>query len=369
MEKDYFKINESDEKENLYNSYKVKLTVSEIEALDKCRIRFDYLLKKQKNARSSIIKLIIENTYLYLNNSERFFHQDLESILGKKYYSNIDKSFVKRIKEGNKEYDFILELVRNQLLRIISNREVSEEIKEVQFRLAKDDDNMLRIIAGNKCLTFDEFFSGYLRYFLALPLDTQKYILTYPKSIKLDRAIKEHRCIIINGIKYKPYKYGVGRGLLKTKCLLCFDAIFDSFNEIPNIGRPNITSILDLDIEFTEELFEFTSYEHEVINAYNNLEFIDVSFKLLNNDNKDINKLVDDDFNHYFIIDRKHEYPLEKLKIKYNDAIIRTLHNAEKKNIDYLCFSDNYNEFIKLTMDKQIELKNYIKNTFMRTNK
>ena len=173
MQKDYYKVNEIDdltEKEySLSKSYTIWLTKTEIEDLDKCRERFEYLIKKQKNARSSIIKLIVENTYLYLNNMERNFSQDLNDILSKKYYADIDNKFSKRLIEGTKEYDLILELVRNQLLRVICNREVVEEVESVQFRLAKDDDNLLRILAGRKCFNLDEFISGYLRYFLALP--------------------------------------------------------------------------------------------------------------------------------------------------------------------------------------------------------
>ena len=159
----------------------------------------------------------------------------------------------------------------------------------------------------------------------------------------------------------KPYKFINGRGVLNTRCLLCFDSIFDSFNELPSLTNKWARGILDVDIEFTEELFEFSAYEKEVINAYDNLDFIDVSFKLLNNDNEDINSLIDDEKKTYVVTERKHEYPLEKIRIRFYDNILKILYKAEKKNIDYLCFSDNYNTFVKLTKDKQQELKKYIK--------
>ena len=166
MDKDYNKIFESDEKMNLSTSYTVKLSEKEIAALEKCKNNFSNLFSKQKKANSTIIKNIIENTYLYLNNSERFFNNDVKELLNKKYFKDLDYHFINDLKEGTREYEFILELVRNQVLRIYSKREV-DEVYPVQFRLAKDDENLLRIISGNKCLSLDEFISGYLLYFLS----------------------------------------------------------------------------------------------------------------------------------------------------------------------------------------------------------
>lgn len=352
MDKDYNKIFESDEKMNLSTSYTVKLSEKEITALEKCKNNFSNLFSKQKKATSTIIKNIIENTYLYLNNSERFFNNDVKELLNKKYFKDLDYHFINDLKEGTREYEFILELVRNQVLRIYSKREI-DELYPVQFRLAKDDENLLRIISGNKCLSLDEFISGYLLYFLSLPQETQKYILTYPKGIKLDNAIKDKKCIIIGNMKYKPIKF-VNKGVYRRKVLLCFDAVFDSLVDIP--------FVLDKEIIFTEELFNINNYENEVLNSYDNLDYIDISFKLLNNDNKDINKLIDDNMKSEFIIKRAHEYPLEKIRIKYNEVLIENILKQDKKHIDYIRFSDNYNKFMKLTENNKKEYKKYIKN-------
>ena len=118
---------------------------------------------------------------------------------------------------------------------------------------------MLKIIGGKVSVTMEEFLSGYLRYFLNLPMDTRYYILTYPKQLKLDRAIREHSCIIINGIKYKPYKIVNSDLLILRKNLICFDAYCDSFQIIDRI--------YDKDIIYTEEYFEFTQDELNVIEA------------------------------------------------------------------------------------------------------
>ena len=356
MEKDYFRISENEcSALDSKTSYSVYLSKSDIERIKSIQVHYYRFFEKQKDALSTIIRTIIENTYLYLNNMERNFNDDLKKILEKKYYENIDNKFVSKLKENTKEYDLFLELVRTQLIKLISNKEEDEELIKIQFRLTKDDNRLLRIIAGNKVHTLNDFFSGYLRYFLSLPRETQKYILTYPKGLKLDRAIKEHKCIVVNGIKYKPYKILCVTSLIKGKCLLCFDSVFDSLIELPNIYEKNI--------EFTEEYYELNSYEKEVIDAYNNLDYIDISFKLLNNVNKYINRMISDEEYENFIsvVELKHEGVLEKIKIKYDERIIDILKKANKKNIDYLCFSDNYNTFIKLTEEKQKEFKKYVR--------
>ena len=365
MQKDYLKISEEELKESDISAtnYTFKMTVKEKAALERIREKNEHLLKKQKQALSSMIKLIIENTYLYLNNNERFFLKDVDAIYEKPYYKDsISKDFKSRIKVGNKEYDFIKELVRNQLIRSMNNIDFDEEeeLTLIQLRLAKDDERLYRIIAGKNIFNLDEFLTGYLRYFLSLPEETKKYVLTYPKAIKLERAINEHRCIIINDIKYKPFKIVDGRGAIRRKCLLCFDVLFDSFHELPGSHR----NILDMDIDFTEELFEPSEDEYKVLDAYNKLDVIEVSFKLLNNDNKYINQLIDDNCKSSYILERKHsnaQSPLERVKIKYFDGILNDIKRADKKSINYINYSENYNEFIKLTKDKQEELEEYIK--------
>lgn len=351
---DWNKVNEADY-DCKPSSYNVFLTKSEKESLEFIKKRYSYLLKKQVNALSTLVRLIIENTYLYLNNSERSFFTDVENVLNKKYFKDsIDYNFKKRLKDKTKEYEFIQELVRIQLLRVLSNRSIDsdEELIKVSFRLTKNDSNMLKIIGGKVSVTMEEFLSGYLRYFLNLPADTRYYILTYPKQLKLDRAIKEHQCIILNGIKYKPYKIVHSDLLILRKNLICFDAYCDSFQIIDGI--------YDKDIIYTEEYFEFTQDELNVIEAYKKLDYIDISFKVLNDENKDINNLIRDEKTS-IVIERKHEFPLEKIRIKYYPHVISTLEKANKKNIDYICYSENYNEFIRLTKDKQEEFHRFMK--------
>ena len=371
MKDEYLKISEEEIKDSDISAtnYTFYVTVKEKEMLERIREHNEHLLKKQKQALSTIVKLIIENTYLYLNNNERFFLKDINEILKKDYYKNINKDFISKIKVGTKEYDFIKELVRNQLIRTMNDIELDEndELTKIQLRLAKDDYKLLRIISGKNIFNLEEFLTGYLRYFLSLPEEIKKYVLTYPKAIKLERAIKEHTYIIIDDIKYKPFKIVDGKCLLRRKHLLCFDALFDSFHEIP---RNN--NILDLDIEFTEELFEPSDEEYKILDSYNKLDIIEATFKVLNKDNKKINYLIDDDYISPYKIERIHNYnstPLEKIKFKYFDGIINELYKAHHKNIEYLNFSENYNEFIKLTKEKQTEFDKFIEEVNKKTNR
>ena len=78
-------------------SYYVLLRESDIKYLDRLLSNSQHLLNKRSTARSSIIKLIVENTYLYLNNMEREFESDLNKILSKSYYKDIDSNFKKKL--------------------------------------------------------------------------------------------------------------------------------------------------------------------------------------------------------------------------------------------------------------------------------
>ncbi len=365
---DILDVNESEANISSTN-YTCYLTKDEINELEKIRERNEHLFNKQKNARSSIIKRIVENTYLYLNNNERNFSNDFEKIINKDYYNNIDMDFlrriasienersrkVKKIKTDNKEYELILELVRTQLLRTISNNYGDEELQKVQLRLAKDDEKMLRIIAGNRCLSLNDFLSGYLRYFLSLPPMTRNYILAYPTFLKIERSIKEGKIINIEGMKYKPIKLIKPGFSHMAYTLICFDGVADSFCEIL-LSRFIASAVVIRDIEFTEEDFVINSYERDVLDLYNNLDVIDVSFVLLNDSSVFINNIIDNrrhllSFNR--VLDIKNENNKYMLKIKYDKLLINRLIKENKKSIDYLCFSDNYNKFIKLIDDKE----------------
>ena len=373
--KDIFDVNESEANISSTN-YTLYLTKKEIEELERIRQRNEYVFEKQKNARSSIIKKIVENTYLYLNNNERFFMNDLEKIINKDYYNNIDMDFlrriatvdnkkIKKIKTDTKEYDLILELVRNQLLRIISSKYIDDELEKVQLRLAKNDEKMLRIIAGNKSLSLNDFLSGYIRYFLSLPNVTQNYILAYQTFLKLDRAIKEGKMITINDMKYKPIKVIKPSYLDMFYKLICFDGACDSFNVLL-LSKKIPHGMILKDISFTEEDFVINSYENAVLDLYNNLNEVEISFVLVNDSSDFINKLIDVNNNAFFkfekILDLKNENNKYILKIKYDDRIIKNLIKENNKSIKYLCFSDNYNDFIKLTEPKMKEYNKYLIN-------
>ena len=221
---------------------------------------------------------------------------------------------------------------------------------------------MLRIIAGNRSLSLNDFISGYIRYFLSFPPMTQNYILDYPKILKIERAIRECKIVEINNIRYKPIKFIKSSFSHMEKTLICFDAACDSFCEI-ELMRFGGGGFISRDVEFTEEDFVINSYEKGVLDLYNKLDIIDVSFLLVKNEGYNIKKFVDEDHRLYLAIERmlerKHDGNKYYIKLKYDKYLIKSLLRENKKTIDYLCFSDNYNDFIKLIEPKSKAFDKY----------
>ena len=142
-----FEIPETNENINtsyINNNY-FMLTEDEEKELLVIHKRFNFLLTKQKDSLSQMIRYIIEATYLYLTYKELDFENDLYTILQKDYYKNLDHTFKKSL-ESRLVKDFIRELVRTQTLHLFSykngdlalsnlkKKDNSIEIKE-QFRL------------------------------------------------------------------------------------------------------------------------------------------------------------------------------------------------------------------------------------------
>ena len=117
---DLLDVNESEANISSTN-YTLYLTKKEIEELERIRQRNEYVFEKQKNARSSIIKKIVENTYLYLNNNERCFMNDLEKIITELESGNID------LEESISKYTEAMQLVK----------ECDEKLNSAQEAIAK----------------------------------------------------------------------------------------------------------------------------------------------------------------------------------------------------------------------------------------
>ncbi len=295
------------------------------------------IITKRKNAQSSIIKLIIENTYLYLNNVETGFNADLEALINKKYYKDIDPLFIKDIKKNKKEYDFIKELVRMQLLRLFpSSADDDEELIKYQFRLAEDDHNLMRILYGSPNKSLSEFLSRYLNYFLSVSADIKRRILRYPADLKIERAIREHRCIVINGMKLKPIK--MIKSIYVNPGILAFDCSDNRFREF------RFRTFTEIDE--TDEYFELNGLEKEFVNAYNNLNVVEATFKVIKED-KHITRILNREG--MGIISVEYNDILYKIKFKYFRGTVYQLERAKREGIiDYLCYSDNYNTYAKL---------------------
>ena len=182
------------------------LTKKESDKLDRILEMNERLFRVQKKAVSSLIKLIIENTYLYINNNEIDIDEDIQKILTKKYYRDIDPDFKKTIAENQKARDFIVELVRTRLLEKYKDVPIDDETELVkkQFRLSYDDVNTMSILMGTKALSSSEYITSLIRYFLN---SNTKEILNYKSMYIIDKAIKNKEYIIVNNRKIKPICY------------------------------------------------------------------------------------------------------------------------------------------------------------------
>lgn len=322
-------------------SYYVLLRESDIKYLDRLLSKSQNLLKKRSNARSSIIKLIVENTYLYLNNMEREFESDLNKILSKSYYKDIDSNFKKKLLSNKKEYDLFKELVRNQVLKTLSVSNYDndeEELIKVQFRLAKDDYNLVKILEGAKCQSQPDYIASYISYFMSFSGLTRHKILHYPNDLMIDRAIKDRRCIIMNNMKFKPYKIA-SSGFFRNDLLVGFN----DNNEFVKRRLFNIDNVVE-----TNEYFEFNTVEREILDSYFNLDTVVATFTIESDDFLNILKK----YNTHSIISSNMEETKKVLTFKYNDRVIRFLDKAYGDGkIKHLCYSDEYQKFMKLVDD------------------
>jgi len=338
MTKDWFDINEDSTMVNPNTSFYCYLTEKEIQDLDS--IKTKNIIFKRSSNRSSIIKKIVLNTYLYLNNMDRGFEDDLNKLLNKPYFKNLDFNFTKKLSSGGKEYELIQELVRIQVLKCMGQKiNLEDNLIKVQFRLAKDDYDLMRVFAGNRNINISDFISGYLKYFLSMPLNIRQYILRYPDLLKLERCIKDNRFVIIGDKKLKAIKIDNKKHSLAT--LVCLDSN-------SNIVLKTLFSILD--VMETDEYYSLTSYEKELIKLYDGLDEIEISFVVVN-ETKDITRLLEN--NDPVILSKKADGIKQIINIRYSSGIIQLLKDSEKNgDIKYLCFSKNYNDFIKTLENK-----------------
>ena len=208
----------------------------------------------------------------------------------------------------------------------------------MQFRLAKDDYNLVKILEGAKCQSQPDYIASYISYFMSFSGLTRHKILHYPNDLMIDRAIKDRRCIIMNNMKFKPYKIA-SSGFFRNDLLVGFN----DNNEFVKRRLVNIDNVVE-----TNEYFEFNTVEREILDSYFNLDTIVATFTIENDDFLDIFKK----YNTHSIISSNMEETKKVLTFKYNDRVIRFLDKAyEDGKIKNLCYSDEYQKFMKLVDD------------------
>ncbi len=335
-------IPEEKESLNPNTSYAVMLTDKEKTSLEKLQKRFEHLIDKRKDELSSFVKVVLLNTYLYLNNTERDLVDDINSILKKSYYKDLDKDFIKMISESGKAQDFIREIVRTRILKTQSSTTEDEESEKekFQFRLAKDDELLRYIFAGTVSMSISDYLTSLMDYFLSAPSPTQRTILQYQIILALKRCTSDSRCIMINGRKRYPVIFSKAKGPLNRLWVL---------NRKNNTIR-QLPIMLIKEIAETNEYFSLTSNEQRVINMIKDIGDVTITFKIINK--TEITKWYIDEMN---LLSRFiYKYDEETKQITITVTLLRAMLESRKltslngTDISDLKFSDGFEELLKV---------------------
>ena len=335
---------------NPNTSYAVMLTDKEKTTLEKLQKRSGHLIDKRKDELSSFVKVVLLNTYLYLNNTERDLVEDINSILKKNYYKDLDKDFIKMISESGKAQDFIREIVRTRILKTQSSTTEDEESgkEKFQFRLAKDDDLLRYIFAGTVSMSIPDYLTSLMDYFLSAPESTQRTILQYQIILALKRCTSDSRCIMINGRKGYPVIFTKIKGPINRLWVL---------NRKTNTIR-QYPIMLIKDIVETNEYFSLTSNEQRVINLIKDIGDVTITFKIVNK--TEITNLYIEEVNSFSRFMPRYDEETKQITITVN--LIRAMLESRKllsiigTDISDLTFSDGFEELLKALEETGIKL-------------
>ncbi len=319
------------------------LTKAECERLDQILKENKAMFRVQKNATSSLIKLIIENTYLYINNNEIDIDGDISKILTKKYYRNLDDNFKKTITQDQRTRDFIVELVRVRLLKQYASVPVEDENDELikkQFRLSNDDTKIMSILMGSKALTSPDYISSLIRYFL---YSNTREILNYKSICIVDNAIKNKEYIMLGDSKVKPIAYIFDR---YYKCLF----YINETKKTVNINRYGFFN--GLEVVATNLKYSLSYIEEQIVNLRKQLKNVSISYDLVDGIDLESTRayyLLDDGFNPSDQISKTTDGNHVEAKYKYSRHLSFNFEKYAKEGyIKNLQFSENYAEYRKV---------------------
>ena len=333
-------------------NFYVMLTKKECERLNEILKDNQKIFRVQKNATSSLIKLIIENTYLYINNNEINIGDDIRQILNKKYYRNLDENFKNLILNDKKTMDFIVELVRVRLLKqyiSVPIEDENEELIKKQFRLSNDDTKVMSILMGSKALTSPDYISSLIRYFL---YSNTYEILSYKSLCIIENAMKNKEYITIDDRKIKPLFYIFEH---YSKYLYCIDET----NRTVSLLRHGFFE--SADVRATNLKYSLSYAEEEIISMRKQLKFVTISYDIVDGIDLETARAyylqTERRFRTSELISRTVDGNHVEAKYKYSRYLSYSFEKyLEKGYITNLVFSDNYAEYRK-TVDEFNGLK------------
>lgn len=277
MNNEYIKIPEADvliNKNSFLTNYTFYLTRSELETLD--HILNNISKNDKPSTFSFLIKKICYNTYLYINNIELDFESNITNITNKNYFKKINPEILKEIKDNPLFVDFIKEIVRSQVLRVVNSSIINKnDLIKKSFRLTKKDENLLRILLGVYDMELYDYIPSLIRFFLQSNNKIQNYILSYQERLIIEAAINNKQYLIYNYNKIKPIKIITNYLSNNNEYLIAIDY------KTKNLVLLNLNFSLlkdNISIHQTQEFFKISESENKLIQSYLSNNQLNMSF-------------------------------------------------------------------------------------------
>ena len=202
----------------------------------------------------------------------------------------------------------------------------------------------MSILMGSTALTTPDYIASLIRYFLHA---NKEEILNYKSILKIEYAIKNSEYLIINEKKYKPIRIQRIGNALPLKCLIAFDESSKEF-AIKRLNRIYLDTIT-----LTMQKYSLNSLEQEILDNFNHILLMTVSYDKTEKDSSSIKILsIKENEGVKKTIKGNHETVI----ISYNPVLIKELRKYEKEGYitnlvlpnEYLTFNEEVLEYKKL---------------------
>lgn len=322
------------------------LSKKEIDELKKILDRHRNSFRIQQNALSSLMKRIILNTYLFINNNEVDIDEDIKNILKKKYYKDLDSNISDSLFNDTKLRDFIVELVRIRTLKKYINPvedDNEDELEKKQFRLSNEDTEIMSIIMGSSSLTRPEYISSLIRYFLRS--HNRREILYYENVLTIEKAVRDKEYVVVRNRKIKPALI-INSG---------FEKRILYFNENPRkVAYSRLLFSEGLNSTITNQKYSISALENKIITLINENRTYTVSYELTG-------KEIVDSRNRHMLYEEGFLSPLFLVKRTIKDNVITSVFRYDLSAYDYFknCEEQGYIKNLKFN-NSYIELRDSI---------